>query len=82
MTLKAKVKVTVIYSTKQAYNSAVLGVRTLKPRCGGGGGGDGGGGSAWWKVIAIYGIVRMCVPNGPLFQRCQVYDWPPFFNKK
>ena len=24
----------------------------------------------------------MCVPNGPLFQRCQVYDWPPFFNKK
>ena len=22
------------------------------------------------------------VPNGPLFQRCQVYDWPPFFNKK
>ena len=30
----------------------------------------------------IYGIVRMCVPNGPLFQLCQVYDWPPFFNKK
>ena len=24
----------------------------------------------------------MCVPNSPLFQRCQVYDWPPFFNKK
>ena len=24
----------------------------------------------------------MCVPNNPLFQRCQVYDWPPFFNKK
>ena len=24
----------------------------------------------------------MCVPNTPLFQRCQVYDWPPFFNKK
>ena len=21
------------------------------------------------------------VPNGPLFQRCQVYDWPPFFDK-
>ena len=20
--------------------------------------------------------------NSPLFQRCQVYDWPPFFNKK
>ena len=24
----------------------------------------------------------MCVPNSPLFQRCQVYDWPPFFNQK
>ena len=24
----------------------------------------------------------MCVPNSPLFQRCQVYDWTPFFNKK
>ena len=24
----------------------------------------------------------MCVSNSPLFQRCQVYDWPPFFNKK
>ena len=24
----------------------------------------------------------MCVPNGPLFHRCQVYDWSPFFNKK
>ena len=24
----------------------------------------------------------MCVPNSPLFQCCQVYDWPPFFNKK
>ena len=23
----------------------------------------------------------MCVPKSPLFQRCQVYDWPPFFNK-
>ena len=30
----------------------------------------------------IYGIVRMCVSNSPLFQHCQVYDWPPFFNKK
>ena len=26
----------------------------------------------------IYGIVRMCVPNGPLGQ---VYDWPPFSAK-
>ena len=41
---------------------------TLKSSGGGGGGG--------------YGIVQMCVPNSPLFQRCQVYDWPPFFNKK
>ena len=24
----------------------------------------------------------MFVPNSPLFQRCQVYDWPLFFNKK
>ena len=24
----------------------------------------------------------MCVPNISLLQRCQVYDWPPFFNKK
>ena len=24
----------------------------------------------------------MCVLNSPLFQHCQVYDWPPFFNKK
>ena len=22
------------------------------------------------------------MPNNPLFQRCQVYDWPPFFDKK
>ena len=30
MTLMAKVKVTVTSSTKQAYNSAMLGARTLK----------------------------------------------------
>ena len=24
----------------------------------------------------------MCVQNSPLFQRCQVYDWLPFLNKK
>ena len=24
----------------------------------------------------------MCVLNGLLLQHCQVYDWPPFFNKK
>ena len=29
----------------------------------------------------IYGIVRMCVPNSPLFQHCQVYDWPLFSAK-
>ena len=33
-------------------------------------------------IRCIYGIVRMCMPISPLFQRCQVYDWPPFFNKK
>ena len=32
MTLMAKVKVTVTSSTKQAYNSAMLGARTLKRR--------------------------------------------------
>ena len=41
--------------------------------CGRGGGGRG---------FPIYGIIRMCVPNGLLFQRCQVNNWPPFFNKK
>ena len=35
---------------------------------GGGGRGAGGGGGK----LPIYDIVRMCVPNGPLFQRCQV----------
>ena len=39
--------------------------------------GEGGGG-----LLPIYGIVRMCVPNSPLFQRCQVYDWPPFFQQQ
>ena len=39
-----------------------------------------GGGQGW--LLPIYDIVRICVPNGPLFQRCQVYDCPPFFNKK
>ena len=24
----------------------------------------------------------MCVPNSPLFQHCQVYEWPSFFNQK
>ena len=41
----------------------------------------GGGGVGWWW-LPIYGIVRMCVPNSPRFQRCQVNEWPPFFNKK
>ena len=51
----------------------------LYPRVGRGwGGGEGVGGG----YLPIYGIVRMCVPNSPLFRRCQVYDWPPFFNKK
>ena len=46
--------------------------------CVGGGGGGGGGGG----VTSYIWHIRMCVPNGPLFQRCQVYDWPPFFNRK
>ena len=29
----------------------------------------GGGGT-----LPVYGIVQMCVPNGSIFQRCQVYD--------
>ena len=49
------------------------------PRWGRGGGRRGGGGGV---ISYIYGILRMCVPNSPLFQRCQVYDWPPFFNQK
>ena len=35
---------------------------------------------SWLRYL--YGIVRMCVPNSPLFQRCKVYDKVPFFNKK
>ena len=31
--------------------------------CGGGGGGGGRGGG----LLPVYGIVRMCMPNGPLF---------------
>ena len=51
---------------------------------GGGGVGEGvwGGGGGGGGERPIYGIVWMCVPNGLLFQRCQVYDCPPFFNKK
>ena len=39
--------------------------------CGGGGGGGEG----------VKYIVRMCGPNSPPFQRCQVYDKPPFSKK-
>ena len=41
-----------------------------------------GGGGGVVMSLPIYGRVRMCVPNSPLFLRCQVYDWPSFFNKK
>ena len=44
--------------------------------CPRGGWGEEGGGNF------LYGIVWMCVPIGPLFQRCQVYDWPLFSAKK
>ena len=30
----------------------------------------------------VGGIIRMCVSNSHFFQHCQVYNWPPFFNKK
>ena len=40
-----------------------------------GGGGGGGLTSYIWHIADAY---RMA----PFFQRCQVYDWPPFFNKK
>ena len=33
-------------------------------------------------LLPLYDIVRMYVPNSPLFQRCQVYDTPPFSKKK
>ena len=33
-------------------------------------------------VMLAGGGGGVCVPNSPLFQSCQVYDWPPFFNKK
>ena len=32
--------------------------------------------------LPIYDIVGMCGANSPLFQRCQVYDLPPFSKKK
>ena len=44
--------------------------------------GVGGGGAGEGVQLPIYGIVWMCVPNGPLFQSFQVYHWPCFFNKK
>ena len=45
---------------------------TLSPAPWGGRGGEVRGEKG--GQLPIYGIVRMCVPNGPLFQRCQVYD--------
>ena len=44
-------------------------------------GGGGGGGRGCNFLYMTYSI-RMSVPNCLLFQRCQVYDRPPFFNKK
>ena len=32
------------------------------------------GSALFANMFPIYGIVRMCVPNGLHFQRCQVYD--------
>ena len=44
----------------------------------------GGGGGVVTSYIwhSMDGIVWMCVPNSLLFQRCQVYDRPAFFNIK
>ena len=39
------------------------------------GGGAGG-------TLPIFDIVRMCVPNSPLFWYCQVYGKPPCSKKK
>ena len=49
---------------------AGLSFRSVHTRGGGGGGG-----------IPIYDMVRMCGPNSPLFQHCQVHDKPPFSKK-
>ena len=45
--------------------------------------------SHFWKFtisllgqLPIYDIVWICGPNSPLFQRCQIYDKPPFSSKK
>ena len=38
---------------------------------------SGGGG----VTTFIFDKVQMCGPNSPLFQRCQVYDKPPFSKK-
>ena len=41
--------------------------------------------SIWTKAlggVTSYIWHSTDVPNSPLFQRCQVYDWPPFFNKR
>ena len=42
----------------------------------------GGGGGGFEGQLPIYGIVRMCVPNCPLFKRCRYTICSPFFNKK
>ena len=44
--------------------------------------GVGVGATVGSRLRYLYGIVRMCVPNSPLFQRCKVYGKVPFFNKK
>ena len=67
-----------LYSTLEQMNLAMRkGVFKTKGACepGGGGGGVGGGAGRGRKRYPIYGIVRICMPNGPLFQRWQVYDY-------
>ena len=53
-------------------NVCTVHVEVFYPVGGGGGGGVEGGRKE--VTSNIYGIVRMCVPNGPLFQHCKVYD--------
>ena len=47
--------------------------------CGGRGVGGGGGGKVVISYICHSTDVRA---EWPFFQRCQLYDWPPFFQQK
>ena len=38
----------------------------------------GGGGGGWRGYLPIYGVVRMCGPNSPLFQLGKYMNGPTF----